>query len=75
MWRRGKCKFSPQEVFLSMREGMWLRGNCKFSPQDVFRLMWEAMWWRGKCKFSPHACGTCPGSVMIALPSLHSDKL
>ena len=24
---------------------------------------------------TPHACGTCPGSVMIALPSLHSDKL
>ena len=33
---RGKCKFSPQDVFPLMREAMWLRGKCKFSSQDVF---------------------------------------
>ena len=50
-WWRGKCKFSPRDVFPLMREAMWWRGKCKFSPRDVFHLMQEALWWRGKCKF------------------------
>ena len=40
---RGKCKFSPYDVFPMMRDAMWGRGICIFSPNDLFSLMREAM--------------------------------
>ena len=39
----------------------------KYREQDLNAIQIES--------FSLDACGTCPGSVMIALPSLRSDKL
>ena len=53
---RGKCKFSPQDVFPLMREAMWGRWKRKFLLKDVFLLMREAMWGVENVNFHLRMC-------------------
>ena len=73
-----KQKFSPQEVFLLMREAIWRHGKLKFTPQAVFPFMQETMWLRGKLKIynrkSSFGCGKhspvvgiCPVRMCLVL--------
>ena len=68
---RGKCNFSPQDVFPLMKEAMCCRGKCKFLLQDVLTLMREAMRCGGKCKFSPMMCSLSCGKPCCAVGNVN----